>query len=144
MDEQMEEYRWVAVRNCQGLLWALYAEYEDQAYASFEGHLSALNLHEVPGATTCETAFLTRQDGPTSDFWVIPITASAIKLLKGKLSGAGVLGKRGSVAHTQLATTRQLIFSACDNFHHECIRVSMSVPRPLLEKMLSTGLLKHI
>jgi hypothetical protein len=144
MDDQMEEYRWTAVRDCQGFVWALYAEYEGQALASFEGELSGLNLHEIPGASNRETTFLTRQDSPKSDFWVIPITQTAVEYLKKKLSVAGVLGKNGCVAHTQLATARQLIFSACDNFHEECVRVSMSVSKPLLERLLSNGVLKHI
>ena len=144
MNEQMEEHRWIAVRDCQGFVWALYAEYEGDSLASFEGNLSGLNLNEIPGASTCETASLRRQDGPKSDFWVIPVTRATAEDLKKRLSVAGALGKHGSVVHTQLATARQLIFSACDNFHDECVRVSMSVPIPLLEKLLSNGVLKHI
>lgn len=48
------------------------------------------------------------------------------------------------VVHTQLATEQQRIFSACDNFDEDCIRVSTSVPLSLLEEMLHTGVLKRI
>lgn len=144
MDDQKEEYRWIEVRDCQGFVWALYAEYQGDSLASFEGNLSGLNLNEIPGASTCETTSLRRQDGPNSDFWVIPVTEATAKDLKKRLSVADALGKHGSVLHTQLATAGELIFSACDNFHDGCVRVSMSVPIPLLEKLVNNGVLRHI
>jgi hypothetical protein len=145
MDEPIQGYRWITVRDCQGFLWAMYAEYEGLAFASFEGKLSSLNLHEIPGASDCEIASLPYEDNdPASDYWAIPINEITIKMLKAKLSAPKVLGENGIVVHTKLATERQLILSACDNFHKDCVRVSTSVPVPLLEELLRRGVLKHI
>jgi hypothetical protein len=145
MDDQTDAYRWVAVRDCQGFLWAMYAAYEGLAFASFEGRLSSLHLHEVPGSSDYETTSLKREDkDPTSDFWAIPINEATIKVLKTTLSASRVLGKDGVVVHTQLATEKELIFSACDNFHKECVRAATSVPLPLLDELLRKGVLKHI
>lgn len=72
----------------------MYAAYKGVAFASFEGDLSSLRLHEIPGASSCTMAALTRQtDAPTLDFWVIPIDEETIKALKAKLSLSGTLGE---------------------------------------------------
>lgn len=145
MDDQTKPFRWVSVRDCQGFLWAMYAAYEGLAFASFEGTLASLHLHEVPGASNSTTAALTREDKePTSDFWTVPINEGTIKALKKKLSLPKILGKDGVVVHTQLATEEQLIFSACDNFHEECVRVWTIVPPSLLEELQRKGVIRHI
>jgi hypothetical protein len=123
----------------------MYAGYKGLAFASFEGTLSSLLLHEIPGASDCTTALLGRETTtPTLDFWVVPINEDTINALKVRLSHSGILGKDGVVVHTQLATEQQLIFSACDNFDKDCVRVSTSVPLPLLEEMFQTGVLRRI
>ena len=135
MNDQNDTYRWIAVRDCQGFLWAMYAAYKDLAFASFEGRLSSLRLHEIPGASNCTMAALTREtDTPTLDFWVVPINDATINALKATLSHSAILGKDGVVVHTQLATEQRRIFRACDNFDKDCVRVSTSVPLSLLEK----------
>lgn len=145
MNEQTETFRWISVRDCQAFLWAMYAAYEGLAFASFEGRLSSLHLHGVPGASNCVTAALTREDDdPTSDFWSVPINEGTIKALKTKLSLPRILGKNGVVVHTQLATEEQLIFSACDNFHKDCVRVWTIVRLSLLEELQREGVIKHI
>ena len=137
--------RWIEVRDCQGFLWAMYAAYKGAAFASFEGDLRALFLDEIPGASKCTTALLTREtSSPKMDFWVVPINEDTINALKVRLSHAGILGKDGVVVHTQLATEQRWIFSACDNFHKECVGVSTSVTLALLEQMLRTGVLRRI
>jgi len=123
----------------------MYAAYEGLAFASFEGRLSSLHLHEVPEATHCVMAALAREnDDPTSDFWSVPINERTIKALKTKLSLPGILGKDGVVVHTQLATEEQLIFSACDNFHKDCVRIWSIVPLSLLEELQRKGVIRHI
>lgn len=145
MNDENDTYRWVAVRDCQGFLWSMYAAYKGLAFASFEGKLSSLRLHEIPGASNCTMPALTREtDTPTLDFWVVPITEETVNALKATLSHSGILGKDGVVVHTQLATDHQRIFSACDNFDTDCVRVSTGVPLALLEEMLHTGVLKRI
>lgn len=145
MNDQTDTYRWIAVRDCQGFLWAMYAAYKGVAFASFEGRLSSLRLHEIAGASNCPTGTLVREtDSPTLDFWAIPINEETIKVLKARLSSSGMLGQDGAVVHTQLATEQQLIFSACDNFDEDCVRVSRIVPLPLLEELLHAGVLKRI
>lgn len=145
MRDQNETYRWIAVRDCHGFLWVMYAAYKGIAYASFEGKLSSLRLHEIPGASSRTLAALTRENAnPTSDFWAVPINEETIKALKSRLSPSGILGKNGVVVHTQLATEQQLIFSACDNFHKDCVRVSTIVPLSLLDELLRTGVLQHL
>lgn len=145
VNDQNDAYCLVTVRDCQGFLWAMYAAYKGLTFASFEGELSSLRLHDIPGARNCTMATLPRQTAsPILDFWVVPINEETIKALKGRLSHAGILGKDGVVVHTQLATGEQLIFSACDNFHKDCVGVSTSVPLSLLEEMLHTGVLRRI
>lgn len=123
----------------------MYAAYEGVAFASFEGTLTSLQLHEVPGASNSVTAALTREDKEQiSDFWTVPINERTIKALKKKLSMPRTLGKDGVVVHTQLATEEQLISSACDNFHNECVRVWTIVPLPLLEELQRKGVIRHI
>jgi hypothetical protein len=140
VNDQNDTYRWIAVRDYQGFLWTMYEAYEDLTFASFEGRLSSLRLHEIPGASNCTVAPLTRQtDAPKLDFWVIPINEQTINALKATLSHSGILGEDGFVVHTQLATEQQLIFSACDNFDEDCVRVSRSVPLSLLEECCIRG-----
>ena len=123
----------------------MYSAYKGLAFASFEGSLSSLRLHEIPGATNCTIAALPRQSAaPILDFWVVPINEETISALKAALSHPGILGKDGVVEHTQLATEGRMIFSACDNFHKDCVRVSKRVPLSLLNELLHTGVLKRI
>jgi hypothetical protein len=123
----------------------MYTAYKGLAFASFEGRLSSLRLHEIPGAGNCTMVALPRQtDVPTLDFWIVPINEETIKALKNKLSLPRILGKDGVVVHTQLATEEQLIFSACDNFHKECVRVWTIVPLSLLEELQRKGVIRHI
>ena len=144
-DEMPTQHRWIDVRDCQGFLWRMYAAYEGLAVASFEGKLKSLALHKIPGASTCVTTLLTREnDDPGSDFVAVPINKATIPALKQILAAPGVLGDDGVVVHTQLATGQELIVSACDNFHDECVRVSTSVPLVLLAAMLHQGVLKLI
>lgn len=145
MNNQTETFRWISVRDCQTFLWAMYAAYEGVAVASFEGRLSSLHLHEVPGASNCVTSALTREDDRSgSDFWSVPINEETIKALNTKLSLPRILGKDGVVVHTQLATEEQLIFSACDNFHKDCVRVWTIVPTSLLEELERKGVIRHV
>jgi hypothetical protein len=140
----MENYRRIAVRDCQAFLWQMYKYYEGEAHASFEGKISALRLDEVPGATSCEASGLKPIDGSPFDFWVVPINAATIKILKTKLSAPNVLGSKGSVNHTLLAVGAQLVFQASDNFHGECTVIARIFPIGLLEAMLSNGTLRSI
>lgn len=58
--DQNDTYRWIAVRDCQAFLWAMYVAYKGLAFASFEGKLLSLRLHEIPGESNCAMAPLTR------------------------------------------------------------------------------------
>ena len=139
----MPPYRRLEVRDCQGTLWAFYRQYEGRAKASFEGDLSGLNLHELNGVSNAEIGPLKRQTfEPTLDFMVVPIDHDTVHLLKKRLSAPGVLGRNGSVVHTQIAVDDDLVFVACDNFHDDCTVASLSVPEPFLKDMQSRGLLR--
>ena len=143
--DQNATYRWIAVRDCQAFLWAMYVAYKGLAFASFEGKLLSLRLHEIPGASNCAMAPLMREtDAPTLDYWLVPINEETINALKARLSHSGTLGKDGVIVHTQLAIEEQRIFSACDNFDKDCVRVSTSIPQSLLDELLHTGVLKRI
>lgn len=139
----MAEYRRLEVRDCQGVLWAFYRMYEGKSVASFEGDLSRLGLEELPGASSQESGSLRRQTlEPQLDFIVVPINSATVPELKRRLASHGVLGRAGSVIHTQLAAGEELLFVACDNFHDDCTVASSSVPEPFLKEMLSRGLLR--
>jgi hypothetical protein len=122
----------------------MYSHYEGEAHASFEGKISALGLDEVLGASTYETPGPKPIDGPPFDFWVVPINAVTIKILKQKLAAPNVLGNKGSVNHTHLAVGAQRVFEAFDNFHGECSVIARIFPLDLLEAMLSNGTLRSI
>jgi hypothetical protein len=138
----MENYRRIAVRDCQAFLWQMYKHYEGEAHASFEGQLSSLGLDEIPGASIHATPGLQSIDGPPSDFRVVPINPATIRMLKTKLSAPAVLGREGSVNHTHLAVGTQPVFEAFDNFHGECSVISRLFPLGLLEAMLGNGILR--
>lgn len=139
----MPEYRRLEVRDCQGTLWAFYRKYEGQSVASFEGDLSDLQLGEIPGASSQETNSLRRQTmEPELDFVTVPINADTVRKLKRCLTAHGVLGRNGSVIHTQLAAGDNLLLIACDNFHDECTVASTIVPETFLNEMQSHGLLR--
>ena len=139
----MPEYRHLEVRDCQGTLWAFYRKYEGQSVASFEGDLSSLRLGELAGASAKELGSLRRQTlEPELDFVTVPINSDTIRELKKRLSSHGILGRDGTVIHTQLARGDDLLLIACDNFHDDCTVASVSVPEPFLKEMLSHGLLR--
>lgn len=140
----MPEFRRLEVRDCQGTLWAFYRQYEGQAVASFEGELSRLRLHVLPGASGQETGALRRQTiEPELDFITVPINRETVHELKKRLSSRGVLGRVGAVIHTQIAVGDDLLFSACDNFHDECTVASVAVAESLLEEMQTHGILRR-
>ena len=139
----MPEYRRLEVRDCQGTLWAFYRKYEGQTVASFEGDLSDLRLHELPGASAQETNLLRRQTiEPELDFITVPINPENFRELKKRLASHGILGSEGVVIHTQLASRDEVLLIACDNFHDDCTVASASVPESFLREMLSHGLLR--
>jgi hypothetical protein len=141
----MSQYRRLEVRDCQGTLWAFYRQYEGEAFASFEGDLSALKLQELPGADGQETSTLKRQTmQPELDFIVVPINQETVHELKKRLSMRGVLGRNGAVIHTQIAVGDELLFVACDNFHDECTVASMAVPNVFLIELQNHGLLRAV
>jgi hypothetical protein len=137
------DYRRLEVRDCHGVLWAFYGKYEGQSVASFEGDLSGLGLEDLPGASAQEAGSLRRHTlDPELDFIVVPINSATVPELKRRLASQGVLGREGSVIHTQLAAGEEVLLVACDNFHDDCTVASSSVPEPFLKDMLSRGLLR--
>lgn len=139
----MQSHRPLQVRDCQGTLWAFYRAYEGEALASFEGDLSTLDLHSLPGSTGLETIALRRQTTePQLDFVVVPITHKNVTALKARLSRPGVLGANGMIIHTQIEVAGEPILIACDNFHDECTVASLSVPVAFLEQLKEVGVLR--
>ena len=138
-----QTYRPIQVRDCQGTLWAFYRQYEGTGLASFEGDLSSLDLHALPGSFTQETAALKRQTlEPEMDFIVVPITTETIGLLKQRLSKAGALGEKGKVIHTQLEANGVAVLIACDNFHDDCTVASSEVSESFLSELKTRGVLR--
>lgn len=141
--QYMLTYRAIDVKDCQGTLWALYREFQDQALASFEGDLSGLHLSELQASSMHETMALKRQTSmPEMDFCVVPINSGTVGQLKTVLSSKGLPGHDGRIIHTQLQVKDELIFSACDNFHNECTVMSTSVPEEFLMSLIQQGLLR--
>lgn len=139
----MYSYRPIQVRDCQGALWAFYRQYEGLALASFEGDLSSIDFNVISGSSDKETSALKRQTlSPDLDFVVVPITSENIVALKSLLSKPGVLGKDGTVIHTQIEVGGETIFSACDNFHDDCTVTSRNVPKAFLEQLKQVGVLR--
>ncbi len=140
----MPDYRTIDVHDCFGTLVALYREYQGKACASFEGDLRGLELHELPGCTLDETAGLKRQTrSPRLDFVVVPLSKENIRALSERLSRPGVLGRNGSVVHTQLEVDGALAFAACDNFDRHCTFASQAIPEALLAKLQGSGVVRH-
>jgi hypothetical protein len=138
----MSSYRSVHVRDCLGILFQLYAELGEKAKASFEGDLAVLGLQELPGATFQATAGLKHQTlWPRQDFVVVPLHKENVVALKRILSQPGVLGRGGSVIHTQMASDGKLVFAACDNFDEHATFVSELVPDSVLDDLKAKGLI---
>jgi hypothetical protein len=136
-------FRPLQVRDCQGLLWALFAEYPDNSRVAFEGHLESLRLDELEGSSCSETAALQRQTlVPELDFVVVPITRANVGSLQSALTRPGILGRDGCVVHVQMEVDGEPILVACDKFHDECTVVSPAVPEALLRRLLTTGVLR--
>jgi hypothetical protein len=139
----MQPFRALQVRDCQGTLWAFYRRYEDAALASFEGDLMVLDLERLPGSSRAETPVLRRQtQEPQLDFVVVPLTHENIVSLKERLSKPGVLGREGTIVHTQLEVAGEAVLIACDNFHDDCTVASCSVPEEFLRELRSNGVLR--
>lgn len=139
----MTRYRRLKVRDCHGTLWALYGHFEGQVLASFEGDLTNLRLHELPGASTAETTALRRQTlEPELDFVVVPVDTETVPLLQKRLAAPGLLGGNGAVIHTQIGLGDDWLFIAADNFHDDCTVVSAEVPEPLLQELRLHGVLR--
>jgi hypothetical protein len=140
----MPMFRSLKVRDCPGILWAFYHEYEGVALASFEGDLSALHLDELIGCSFEETASLRRQtQEPKMDFIVIPINSQTLNILKKSFANRDVLGGSGSIIHTQIEVHGGPIFIACDNFHDDCTVASISVPEAFLVRLKEQGILRE-
>jgi len=140
----MPSFRPLQVRDCQGTLWAFLRKYEGQARISFEGDLQGLHLDELPSASFEETPALRRQTiSPRLDFVVVSASRENINSLKTCLSKAGVLGRNGTVIHTQIEVGGELIFLACDNFHDDCTAASPSVTESFLAELKSSGALRN-
>ena len=139
----MSKFRSMQVRDCAGILYALYREYDGVAHASFEGDLSEWDLTQLSDYTSEETNSLPRQTlDPVMDFLVVPINSANIKALKRIFARPDVLGTNGAIIHTQAEVGGELLFMACDNFHDDCTVISTSVPEAFLERLEERGMLR--
>ncbi len=139
----MSKFRSMQVRDCAGILCALYREYDGVAHASFEGDLSEWDLTQLSDCTSEETNSLQRQTAdPVMDFLVVPINSANIKALQRIFARPDVLGTHGAIIHTQVEVGGELLFMACDNFHDDCTVISTSVPEAFLKKWKERGILR--
>ncbi|MDM4767185.1 hypothetical protein [Pelomonas sp. SE-A7] len=139
----MPKFRSLQVRDCPGVLWAIYREYEGRAIASFEGDLSALRFEEFLGCTFEPTAALPRQtQEPLMDFVCVPITSWNLVALQRLLAEPGMFGEDGAIIHTQVSMREEPILVACDNFHDDCTVASAVVPASLLARLQANGVLR--
>jgi hypothetical protein len=139
----MTTFRSLQVRDCPGILWAFYREYDGSALASFEGDLSELHLNELSGCSFDETNSLKRQTlEPLMDFVVVSIHSQNVNTLKKLFAKQDVLGTNGSIIHTQIEVGGEPLFIACDNFHDDCTVVSTSVSEAFLKQLKERGILR--
>lgn len=139
----MPMFRPLQVRDCPGVLWAFYREYEGIALASFEGDLSALRLSDLVGCSFDETNSLKRQTlEQQMDFVVVPINSQNVNTLKQCFAKRDVLGENGSIIHTQIEAGGEPVLIACDNFHDDCTVASITVPVTFLARLKEQGILR--
>ncbi|MBC3807752.1 hypothetical protein H8K52_10385 [Undibacterium seohonense] len=139
----MSNFRSIQVRDCAGILCALYRQYDGAAHASFEGDLSEWDLAQLTACTSEETNSLLRQTlDPVMDFLVVPINSENIKALKRIFARPDVLGTNGAIIHTQVEVEGELLFMACDNFHDDCTVISNSVTEAVLKQWKERGILR--
>ncbi len=136
-------FRRINVRDCQGVLWDFWEHFQTNAFISFEGVFTNLNLTSIPGVSFNVSPVLRRQTiKPKLDFCVVPINAQTVFLLKQQLSHSGVLGRNGQIIHVQISQANELVFLACDNFHYECSVVSKTISVEFLEALVQQGVLR--
>ncbi len=110
------------------------------AYISFEGDLSGMQICQLPGRSTVETATLKRSTSwPQQDFIILPLEPSAVlSIIKGL---GGTIPNR--ILHIQIEKNGHLEFGAYDNFGSGCVVLGAAVATDLLERLIRTGILRY-
>jgi hypothetical protein len=136
---------WLDVRDAPGTFWAFCRHFAGCAMASFEGSLSRFDLLSIPGANAIGTATLYHHDlngYPATEFVIVPLTTDSIAGLKHRLHGPHVFGRHGDIRRAEIGDGGGLLFSACDNFHRECVRACDQVPTGLLDTLVASGVIR--
>jgi hypothetical protein len=124
------------VRDKSRFLIALMAELAGNAHISFEGNLSKLSLHDLPGASTEETPILKRNTtSPRLDFVVLPLEPTNIPQIV-KAFG-GTLPK--AIIHIQIEKSGQHAVGLYDNFHPDSIFLSPEIPEEFIQALTVQG-----
>lgn len=111
------------------------------AYISFEGDLSGMQVCQLPGCLRDETSTLRRNTNwPQQDFIVLPLDSPAVwSILKGI---GGTIPKR--ILHIQIEKDGHLQFAAYDNFHPGCVVFGTALGTDLLDRLFDAGILRDV
>jgi len=134
---------WLDTRDKPGLLWALLRHCMGAGRVSLEGNLRPFGILDLPGNTHEETELLRRHTVlPRQDFVILPIVAETLSTLKRKLSSPGIFNDGGALWHVHVEYQGQVVLSAYDNFHRNCVVVNEPIPIELLDELVSSGALR--
>jgi len=126
------------VRDKSRFLIALITELAGNAQISFEGDLSKLSLHDLPGASTEETPLLKRNTTwPRQDFVVLPLEADAIPQIVKAYGGT----LPNAIIHIQIEKSGKRLVGIYDNFLPECIYLSPEIPEAFLQSLTLKGII---
>jgi hypothetical protein len=129
---------WV-VRDKRRLLLAMMDALAGDASISFEGNLAGLELLKMPGASQEVTApFKRNTTWPKQDFVVVPLEPSASRAIISAIGGT----VPNRIFHIQIEKEGLIQFSACDNFHPQCIFFGAAVKQEVLESLVTESIIR--
>jgi len=139
-ENKMTRYYRLVVKKPIELLDALLCIFKEQARISFEGKLSSRLFEELPIVSTESIKPHLRQTVPKQDFFIIPITAVTLDILRKKVLPQ--VGLRKNVLHVLISKNDKLVFCSYDCFS-PCVGLSLVVPEAQVIALCEKGILKE-
>lgn len=134
---------WIDPRDKPGLLVAMMRQFETNGHISFEGDLRGSELYRLSGAVFSEAKGLERHSiGAGFDFLVLKLSPEIIENILHIVTTSERLTRTSNIIHLQIAVDGELAFGAYDQFHRECVLATDIVPKALLERLVSSGVIR--
>jgi len=110
----------IDARDKPGLLVAFMKEFAGNARISFEGDLGKCDFSSIPGlASEPDGAFQRNTIVPRQDYIILPLSQETVTPILHQVLPEGRCVH--DIIHIEIEQHGELVFSACDNFHAECV-----------------------